>query len=126
MSEDETIMLDDARPFEERVLLMLSNLQNEVSGMRGQITALDERVQILERKTYDTKPMWERALAESIETRRIVEENSRAIEELRRIVEKNFRDFNHKNDVFHQDLLDLKWRVRDIEAAHKTEDTRSS
>ncbi len=112
MSEDETRMLDDALPFEERVIFMLTE-------MRADIRRLDERVQILERKSYDTKPIWERALAENIETRR-------AVDELRRIVEKNFRDFNHKNDVFHQDLLDLKWRVRDIEAAHKTEDTRST
>ncbi len=123
MSEDETRMLDDARPFEERVIEMIIELRQE---MTKRFDSLDERVQLLERKSYDTKPMWERALAESIETRRVVEENSSAIEELRRIVEKNFRDFNHKNDVFHQDLLDLKWRVRDIEAAHKTEDTRST
>jgi len=112
MSEDETRMLDDARPFEERVISMLTEI-------RGDVRRLDERVQILERKSYDTKPIWERALAENIEIRRIVED-------LRRIVDKGFIEFNRKVDVFNSDLLDMRWRVRDIEEAHKTEDTRST
>ncbi|MCP9495014.1 MAG: hypothetical protein MSG64_11250 [Pyrinomonadaceae bacterium MAG19_C2-C3] len=126
MSEDETRMLDDSLPFEERVIFMLNNLQNEVSGMRRQINTLDERVQILERKAYDTKPMWERALAESIETRRAVDELRHIVEDLRRVTEKGFIEFNRKVDVFNSDLLDMRWRVRDLEAAHKTEDTRST
>jgi|SRR5712692_234683 small-conductance mechanosensitive channel len=63
MSKEITKDLDGNRPFEERVFARFdaldANLQN-----------LDSRVQVLESRAYDTKPIWERALKEIVDTRR--------------------------------------------------------
>ena len=62
MSEDTTPDLPDNRPFEERVMARFDF-----------ITALlqdfDARLQKMEARAYDTKPIWERALAEIVDTR---------------------------------------------------------
>ena len=52
MSEDKTKELNDQRPLEERV------------------NRMEIRITNLEHKEYDTKPIWERALAEIAETNR--------------------------------------------------------
>ena len=62
MNEDTTQDLPDNRTFEERVM-----------GRFDVITSLmqdfDARPQRLEARAYDTKPIWERALAEIVELR---------------------------------------------------------
>jgi hypothetical protein len=59
MSEEQTQNVPDARSFEERVF--------------ARFDALDARLQRLEdeaeRKALETKPIWERALAEIVEVR---------------------------------------------------------
>jgi hypothetical protein len=55
MSEDRTGETNGARTFEERVFVRFD--------------ALDARLEKLEAKQYDTKPIWERALAEIAEAR---------------------------------------------------------
>ncbi len=55
-SEDPTQKLPDGPSFETRVLAALANIT--------------ERLEKLEAKQYDTKPIWERALAEIVATRR--------------------------------------------------------
>ncbi len=55
-SEDPTQNLPDGQSFETRVLAALANIT--------------ERLEKLEAKQYDTKPIWERALAEIVATRR--------------------------------------------------------
>ena len=60
------------RPFEERVLARFDALD---SGLRD----MNARLQILEIRPYDTKPIWEQALKEIIETRREVVETRREL-----------------------------------------------
>jgi hypothetical protein len=55
MNEDTTQELPDNRSFEEKALSALHDL--------------DARLQRLEACAYDTKPIWERALAEIVELR---------------------------------------------------------
>jgi hypothetical protein len=62
MSEETTREQNGARPFEERVLSMLTE-------MRGDFNARLER---LEAKQYDTKPLWEQALAEIVEVKKLL------------------------------------------------------
>ena len=65
MSEENTQDLPgaDGRPFEERVFARFDAL--DVS-----LRDLDARMQRLEARAYDTKPIWEQALKEIVDTRR--------------------------------------------------------
>ena len=62
MSQEITRNLDGDRPFEERVFARFD-------GIEEFLKSLDSRVQVLESRGYDTKPIWERALKEILETR---------------------------------------------------------
>ncbi|HEX8493748.1 MAG TPA: hypothetical protein VF658_12960 [Pyrinomonadaceae bacterium] len=57
MSEETTQNLPDNRSFEERVFARFDAIDARLNDM-------DSRLQTLEQKSYDTKPIWERALAE--------------------------------------------------------------
>lgn len=57
MSEETTQDMDDGRSFDERVFARFDALDARLHDM-------DSRLQRLEQKSYDTKPIWERALAE--------------------------------------------------------------
>jgi archaellum component FlaC len=57
MSEETTQTMPDNRSFEERVFARFDAIDSRLNEM-------DQRLQRLEQKTYDTKPIWERALAE--------------------------------------------------------------
>jgi chromosome segregation ATPase len=49
--------MPDSRSFEERVFARFDALESQLSDVRA-------RLERLEQKSYDTKPIWERALAE--------------------------------------------------------------
>lgn len=57
MSEEPTQDMNGSRSFEERVFARFDALDSTLKD-------LDGRLQKLEAKSYDTKPIWERALAE--------------------------------------------------------------
>lgn len=57
MSEEPTPDMNGKRSFEERVFARFDALDSTLKD-------LDARLQKLEAKSYDTKPIWERALAE--------------------------------------------------------------
>lgn len=57
MSEETTQDMDGGRSFDERVFARFDALDARLHDM-------DSRLQRLEQKSYDTKPIWERALAE--------------------------------------------------------------
>ena len=62
--------MNGRRPFEERVFARFDAVD---SAMRD----LDSQVQKLEIRAYDTKPIWEQALNEIIETRHEIVETRR-------------------------------------------------
>lgn len=62
MSQEITRNVGGDRPFEERVFARFD-------GLEEYLRSLDSRVQVLESRGYDTKPIWERALKEILETR---------------------------------------------------------
>ena len=55
--------------FEERVLAHLEAMQASLQNVETRVEDIDERVQRLEAKAYDTKPIWENALKEIADTR---------------------------------------------------------
>jgi chromosome segregation ATPase len=72
MSEESTQNVDGRRSFEERVFARFDALDSTLKD-------LDARLQNLEAKSYDTKPIWEQALKEIIETRRELSETRREL-----------------------------------------------
>ena len=63
MSEKTTENLDGDRSFEDRVFARFDALDSRMD-------AFDSRMQVLESRAYDTKPIWENALKEIVDTRR--------------------------------------------------------
>ncbi|HEV7843194.1 MAG TPA: hypothetical protein VGO69_05825 [Pyrinomonadaceae bacterium] len=85
MSEETPQNLPDGRSFEERVFARfdamdarfnaidarlnamdarLSDMDARLSDVNARLNDMDSRLKVLEQKSYDTKPIWERALAE--------------------------------------------------------------
>lgn len=62
MSEEKTADMSGPRSFEERVFARFDALDRRLDRF-------EERLARSEEKAYDTKPIWERALAEIAETR---------------------------------------------------------
>jgi chromosome segregation ATPase len=48
----------------------VQSLDSRVQSLDARVQSLDSRVQVLESRAYDTKPIWENALKEIVETRR--------------------------------------------------------
>jgi chromosome segregation ATPase len=73
--EDTTQNLHDKRPFEERIFARFDAMDARFGvmdarfdAMDARFDAVDGRLGILESRSYDTKPIWERALAAIMET----------------------------------------------------------
>ena len=75
MSEDRTAETNGSRTFEERVFArfdaidarmdrMESRFEQRFTSVEQHLTAVDDRLERLEARQYDTKPIWERVLAE--------------------------------------------------------------
>jgi len=98
MSEDRTQNLPANHSFEERVFARFdamearfesrfSSIDARLERVEARLDGLEIRVQALESRALDTKPIWERALAEILE------------------VKKGVQDLNRKIDVLNQDRL---------------------
>ena len=76
MSNDTTQNLPNGPSFEERVFARfdaldarLAKIEERQERMEARLDDIDQRLQVVEKKAYDTKPIWERALAEILELR---------------------------------------------------------
>jgi hypothetical protein len=67
MSKERTKEINDPRSCEERVFARFDTVDQRFDRMEIRITSLED-------KRYDTKPIWERALAEISETNRAIQE----------------------------------------------------
>ena len=67
MSEDKTADMSGPRSFEERVFARFDALDRRLDNFAA-------RLERLEAKSYDTKPIWEQALAELLALRKYVED----------------------------------------------------
>jgi hypothetical protein len=83
MSEEPTKDIPDGRSFEERVFARLDSIDSRLQSFDSRLEALETQA---ERRALETKPIWERALAEILELRRSVE------------------NVEHKIDVIGQDI----------------------
>jgi chromosome segregation ATPase len=125
MSEDRTRELPDNRSFEERVFARFDSMESRFAtvdarfdvmesrfdvmesrfdamesrfdAVDARLAGLDTRVQALEARAYDTKPIWERALAEILNVKERVE------------------NIERKFDVLIQDMMQLRGDQRRVE-----------
>ena len=119
MSEERTRDLSDNRSFEERVFARLDSFEERVfarfvameargnamesrfearfDAIDARLDGLDTRVQALEARALDTKPIWERALAEIL------------------LIKQGVEDLNRKIDVLNQDVLQVRADQRRVE-----------
>jgi len=54
---------------QERMEARQEKMETRLDEMDGRLNEIDRRLQVLEEKAYDTRPIWERALAEILELR---------------------------------------------------------
>jgi len=128
MSEDKTAETKDSRSFEERVFARFDVVEGRLSNVEIRIGKLEDR-------QYDTKPIWEQALAAIAETnqqmregfaetnQRIAETNQRMREEFaetnQRIAETNqrmregFAETNQRIDETNQRMREGFNEIRD-------------
>ena len=97
MSEEHPQDLSENRSFEERVFARFDSMDTRFDG-------LDSRVHSLEARALDTKPIWERALAEILEVKQGVEEVKGRVENIER-----------KFDVLALDMMQLRGDQRRVE-----------
>ena len=86
VSDQNTDEMNGKRPFEERVFARFdavdsrfNTVDSRFNTVDSAIRGLDSRVQKLEIRAYDTKPIWEQALKEIIETKREIVETRREL-----------------------------------------------
>jgi DNA repair exonuclease SbcCD ATPase subunit len=110
MSEENTRELSDSRSFEHRVFARFDAMERRFDGrfdaMDARFDGLDVRVQALESKALDTKPIWERALAEIVE------------------VKESIYDIKRKFEIVTEDLLELRADQRRVEKRMDTIEAR--
>jgi hypothetical protein len=85
MSEEATQNLPDGRSFEERVFARFD-------AMEALLRDMDARIQGLEARAYDTKPIWEQALKEIVDTRRELSKRLDRIEAVAHETRADLRD----------------------------------
>ena len=85
MSEETTQNMNGGHSFEERVFARFDALDASLKD-------LDIRLQKLEAKSYDTKPIWEQALKEIVETRRELSKRLDRIEAIAHETRADLRD----------------------------------
>jgi chromosome segregation ATPase len=90
MNEEPTRELPDKRSFEERVF--------------ARFDLIDTRLQALEARALDTKPMWERALAEIVEVKQGVAE-----------VKEGLGDIKRKFEILIEDVMQVRTDQRRVE-----------
>lgn len=115
MSEENTQNLPDTRSFEERVFARFDAIDAGLRDLNVRVERLEARVERLEteseRRAIDTKPIWERALAEIAALSRKVDDLSQKVD----ILVEKVDVIEHKLDVLAQDVLTVRANQRKLE-----------
>src|SRR5262245_46875150 len=69
MREHRTKETKDPRTFEERVFARFDSVDDWFDRVEGRLASVEIKTTNLNERQYDTKPIWERALAEIVELR---------------------------------------------------------
>ncbi len=68
MSEDRTAETNESRSFQDRVFARFDTIDDRFERIEGRLSSVEIRIGKLEDRQYDTKPIWEKALAAIAET----------------------------------------------------------
>jgi len=68
MSEDRTAETNESRSFQDRVFARFDTIDDRFERIEGRLGSVEIRIGKLEDRQYDTKPIWEKALAAIAET----------------------------------------------------------
>jgi hypothetical protein len=109
MSDETTKNMNGGRSFEERVFARFDALDFNLKD-------LDVRLQKLEAKQYDTKPIWEQALKEIAETRQELLVVRREQLDTRRELSKRLDRIEAIACETRADLCDAEDRIENIES----------
>lgn len=91
MNEEPTQDMPDGRSFEDRVFARFDALDARLTRLKDEA----------ERRAFETKPIWERALAEILEV-------CQGLNEFRREVNDALRDLSRKIGVLGNDMIQLR------------------
>ena len=112
MSENNTSEMNDSRSFEERVFLRFDAMDARFDRIETRLDSLDVRVEKLEAKQYDTKPIWEQALAAISEVDARVDqlrnEMNGGFESLREHMENSIHGVEWQIDALNQNILKVQ------------------
>lgn len=105
VANQNTEEMNGKRPFEDRVFARFDAIDVRLNGVDGRFDAvdssignLDVRLQKLELRAYDTKPIWEQALKEIVDTRREVSKRLARIEAVVYETRSDLRDVEDRLD----------------------------
>src|SRR5882724_11172714 len=124
MNRDTTDKTDGSRSFEERVFARFDSMDDRFDR-------IEARIEKLEIKQYDTKPIWEQALAAIAETNAVMAAgfdtlraedattNARmdaGFDQIRKDFDFAWRGIERKIDVLNHNILDLKAEQRYVDS----------
>lgn len=90
--------MNGKRPFEEGVFARFDALDLLMRDMASSMRVMDSRLQKLEVRAYDTKPIWEQVLKENVETRRELSKRLDRIEAIAHETRADLRDAEDRPD----------------------------
>lgn len=114
MSEEQTERFEGGTPFEIRVLLELTNINQRLNGLEVRLSNLEEKV---DARLRETRPIWEAVLArldtvegrlDSIETR--LDSMDARLEKMDERLEK----VEDKFDAVAEELLDMRSEIKRV------------
>jgi chromosome segregation ATPase len=130
MSENNTQETDQSKSFEERVFLRFDSVDARLDSVDARLDSVDTRlgslegrVEKLEQKQYDTKPIWEQALAAIAETNVKLADTNTKMEQgfaqvnaefvtLRNEIEHSLHGIEWQIDALNQNVLQLQANQR--------------
>src|SRR6266542_566786 len=131
MTEEKTAETNGSRSFEERVFARFDSMDERFDRLETRLTSVESRMEKLEAKQYDTKPIWERALAAIAQTNtemtagfgalraEIATTNTRmdsGFDQIRTDLDFSLRGVERKIDVLNQNILDLRAEQRYVDS----------
>ena len=145
MTENNTQETNQSKSFEERVFLRfdavdarfnsvdarLDSVDARLDSVDSRLGSLEGRIETLEQKQYDTKPIWEKALAEITETNAKMEQGFAQVNAefvtLRNEIEHSIHGVEMQIDALNQNVLQVQVnqryvnkRLHDLESEPKS------
>ena len=123
MSEDRTAETDESRSFQDRVFARFDTIDDRFELVEGRLSSVEIRIGKLEDRQYDTKPIWENALAAIAETNTVMlagfDEFRRQLESINARLDSMDARFDSMEVRFHSldarfDSMDVRFDLMDV------------